>query len=76
MASLLVQSGRILLGRASISVISIFFTIYYARTLSRTQFAFIVLYETAAALFMSLTELGMYSKVVREAPPLLRDHKE
>lgn len=76
MASLLVQSGRILLGRASVSVISILFTIYYARSLSRTQFAFIVLYETAAALYMSLTELGMYSKVVREAPSLLREQKE
>ena len=76
MDSLVKKSFRILFGRASVSVLSILFTIYFAYELPKKIFALIVIYETAAALFMVFTDLGLSAKVTKEAPPLLRDKKQ
>lgn len=75
MDSLVKKSFRILLGRASVSVLSILFTIFFAYELPKNIFALIVIYETAAALFMVFTDLGLSAKVTKEAPPLFRDKK-
>jgi len=76
MASLVRQSFRILFGRFSISILGLLFTVYYARELSKEKFAGIVLYETAAAFFMVITDLGLSAMIIKDAPPLLRDKRD
>lgn len=74
MNSLVRQSLRILLGRISISALSVLITIYFAYELPKNLFAIIVLYSTAASFTQVVIDLGLSSKIIREAPPLLQDN--
>lgn len=73
MNSLVKQSLRILLGRASVSGIGLLFTVYFAYELPKNLFALIALYSTAASFTQVMIDLGLSAKMVREAPALMND---
>lgn len=73
MKSLVKQSFRILLGKSSVSAIGLLFTIYFAYELPKNLFALIALYSTAASFTQVMIDLGLSAKMVREAPPLLKE---
>lgn len=73
MNSLVKQSLRIILGRASVSAVGLLFTVYFAYELPKNLFALIALYSTAASFTQVMIDLGLSAKIVREAPSLLKD---
>lgn len=73
MNSLVRQSFRIILGRASVSTLSLLFTIYFAYELPKNLFAIIALYSTAASFTQVMIDLGLSIRMIREAPALLKE---
>lgn len=71
MSGLARKSFRILLGRGSVALLSILFTIYFAYEFPKPIFAFIALYETAVSLSRVVVDLGLHIRIIREAPPLI-----
>jgi O-antigen/teichoic acid export membrane protein len=69
------KSFRILLGRGSVAVLSILFTIYFAHEFPKPIFAFIALYETAVSLSRVVVDFGLHVRIIREAPPLMHGGK-
>lgn len=72
MSGLAKKSFRILLGRGSVAVFSILFTIYFAYEFPKPIFAFIALYETAVSLSRVLVDVGLHVRIIREVPPMMR----
>lgn len=72
MSGLAKKSFRILLGRGSVAILSILFTIYFAYEFPKPIFAFIALYETAVSLSRVVVDLGLHIRIIREVPPLIQ----
>lgn len=76
MSGLAAKSFRILLGRGSVAVFSILFTVYFAYEFPKPIFAFVALYETVVSLSRVLVDLGLHIHVIRDFPPLVKQGRE
>lgn len=67
MNSLLKKTLRILLGKGAVALLSIAFTMYFAREFPKTIFAAIAIYDTIVSMSKVLVDLGFENFLIREA---------
>lgn len=67
MNSLLKKTLRILLGKGAVALLSIAFTMYFAREFPKTIFAAIAIYDTIVSMSKVFVDLGFENFLIREA---------
>lgn len=74
--SLLRSAMEMILGRASIALLSLLFLGYFARVLPKPVLGLIGVQAAVVMLVKILADLGLHFQVIREATPLLEDGRE
>lgn len=74
--SLLRSALEIILGRASVSILSLAFLAYFARVLPKPVLGVIGIHAALVMLIKILGDLGLHFQVIREATPLLDEGRD